>query len=56
MDASRCKDYVLSILFVKYISDKYGESDDFAPSVTIPTGASFPGRKSFFSMGVSQGF
>ncbi len=29
------------MLFVKYISDKYGDSDDFAPPVTIPTGASF---------------
>jgi hypothetical protein len=27
--------------FIKYISDKYGDSDDFAPPVTIPSGASF---------------
>jgi type I restriction enzyme M protein len=26
---------------IKYISDKYGNSDDFAPAVTIPKGASF---------------
>ena len=41
MDASQYKDYVLFMLFIKYISDKYGDSDDFAPPVTIPTGASF---------------
>lgn len=41
MDASQYKDYVLFMLFIKYISDKYGNSDDFAPSVTIPKGASF---------------
>jgi type I restriction enzyme M protein len=31
MDASQYKDYVLFMLFIKYISDKYGDSDDFAP-------------------------
>lgn len=41
MDASQYKDYVLFMLFIKYISDKYGESDDFAPPVIIPPGASF---------------
>src|SRR6266850_841253 len=41
MDASQYKDYVLFMLFIKYISDKYGNSDDFAPPVTIPRGASF---------------
>ena len=41
MDASQYKDYVLFMLFIKYISDKYGDSDDFAPPVTIPAGASF---------------
>jgi type I restriction enzyme M protein len=41
MDASQYKDYVLFMLFIKYVSDKYGESDDFAPPVTIPPGASF---------------
>src|SRR5688500_20355313 len=29
------------MLFIKYITDKYGNSDDFAPPVTIPNGASF---------------
>jgi len=29
------------MLFIKYISDKYGNSADFAPPVTIPKGASF---------------
>ena len=41
MDASQYKDYVLFMLFIKYISDKYGDSDDFAPPVNIPTGARF---------------
>jgi len=41
MDASQYKDYVLFMLFIKYISDKYGDSDDFAPAVVIPKRASF---------------
>jgi type I restriction enzyme M protein len=41
MDASQYKDYVLFMLFIKYISDKYGNSDDFAPPVNIPQGARF---------------
>src|SRR3954471_21247309 len=41
MDASQYKDYVLFMLFIKYISDKYGNSADFAPPVNIPKGASF---------------
>src|ERR1700690_1615693 len=41
MDASQYKDYVLFMLFIKYISDKYSNSNDFAPPVTIPKGASF---------------
>lgn len=39
MDASQYKDYVLSLLFVKYISDKWYGKDD-AP-IVIPDGASF---------------
>jgi type I restriction enzyme M protein len=42
MDASQYKDYVLFMLFIKYVSDKYGNSSDFAPPVVIPKGASFP--------------
>ena len=41
MDASQYKDYVLFMLFIKYITDKYGNSTDFTPPVTIPKGASF---------------
>ena len=41
MDASQYKDYVLFMLFIKYITDKYADSQDFAPSVVIPKGASF---------------
>jgi type I restriction enzyme M protein len=41
MDASQYKDYVLFMLFIKYVSDKYGNYDGFAPPVIIPKGASF---------------
>jgi type I restriction-modification system DNA methylase subunit len=41
MDASQYKDYVLFMLFIKYVSDKYGEYDGFEPPVVIPTGAGF---------------
>jgi type I restriction enzyme M protein len=41
MDASQYKDYVLFMLFIKYVSDKYADSDDFAPLMVIPKGASF---------------
>ncbi len=39
MDASQYKDYVLALLFVKYISDKYA-GKPYAP-ITVPNGASF---------------
>jgi type I restriction enzyme M protein len=39
MDASQYKDYVLVLLFIKYISDKYA-GQPYAP-ITIPSGASF---------------
>ena len=39
MDASQYKDDVLFMWFIKYVSDKYGDSDDMAPPVTIPKGA-----------------
>ena len=39
MDASQYKDYVLVLLFIKYISDKYA-GQPFAP-ISIPEGASF---------------
>ncbi|MDA1140113.1 MAG: type I restriction-modification system subunit M N-terminal domain-containing protein, partial [Planctomycetota bacterium] len=41
MDASQYKDYVLFMLFIKYVSDKYGDYDGFEPPITIPKGASF---------------
>ncbi len=41
MDASQYKDYVLFMLFIKYISDKYADYDGFEPPVVIPKGASF---------------
>ncbi|HOR23961.1 MAG TPA: type I restriction-modification system subunit M [Opitutaceae bacterium] len=39
MDASQYKDYVLVLLFVKYVSDRYA-GQRYAP-ITIPPGASF---------------
>jgi len=39
MDASQYKDYVLVLLFIKYVSDKYA-GEPFAP-ITIPEGANF---------------
>jgi type I restriction enzyme M protein len=39
MDASQYKDYVLSFLFIKYVSDKYAYQP-YAP-ITVPDGASF---------------
>lgn len=40
MDASQYKDYVLSILFIKYVSDKYADAGEYAP-IVIPKGSSF---------------
>ena len=39
MDASQYKDYVLVMLFIKYVSDKY--SGVPYASITIPKGAGF---------------
>lgn len=39
MDASQYKDYVLTMLFVKYVSDKAKQNRDYA--IEIPKGASF---------------
>ena len=39
MDASQYKDYVLVLLFVKYVSDKYGGQEDVL--LDVPAGASF---------------
>ena len=39
MDASQYKDYVLVLLFIKYVSDKYA-GQSYAP-ITIPKGATF---------------
>ncbi|RXG29881.1 type I restriction-modification system subunit M [Leeuwenhoekiella marinoflava] len=38
MDASQYKDYVLTMLFVKYVSDKYAGKNDL---IVVPEGASF---------------
>jgi hypothetical protein len=39
MDASQYKDYVLTLLFVKYVSDKYAGKKDAL--LTVPKGGSF---------------
>jgi type I restriction enzyme M protein len=39
MDASQYKDYVLTLLFVKYVSDRYADSRDAI--IEIPKGGSF---------------
>jgi type I restriction enzyme M protein len=38
MDASQYKDYILTLLFVKYVSDKAGQADSL---IDVPEGASF---------------
>lgn len=39
MDASQYKDYVLTLLFMKYVSDKY--ADDTDDIIVVPEGGSF---------------
>jgi type I restriction enzyme M protein len=39
MDASQYKDYILTLLFVKYVSDKYGGRND--TEIIVPKGGSF---------------
>ena len=39
MDASQYKDYVLILLFIKYVSDKY--AGDPAALIDVPAGGSF---------------
>ena len=41
MDASQYKDYVLTMLFVKYVSDKYAGYPEGESEIEIPKGASF---------------
>ena len=41
MDASQYKDYVLTLLFMKYVSDRYAGSDDPDADITVPPGGGF---------------
>ncbi len=41
MDASQYKDYILPLLFIKYVSDKYANDPNPFTPVKIPKGASF---------------
>src|SRR6056297_1230995 len=40
MDAAQYTDYVLSILFLKYVSDKYADAGEYAP-ILVPEGSTF---------------
>ncbi len=41
LDASQYKDYALTLLFMKYVSDKYaGHADPYA-DIEVPEGGSF---------------
>ncbi|WP_243668979.1 type I restriction-modification system subunit M N-terminal domain-containing protein [Methanoculleus chikugoensis] len=39
MDASQYKDYILTLLFVKYVSDKYAGKEDAV--IEVPEGGKF---------------
>jgi type I restriction enzyme M protein len=41
MDASQYKDYVLVLLFVKYVSDKYAQDPDPDAPIVVPCGGGF---------------
>ena len=41
MDAAQYKDYVLTLLFMKYVSDKYADIDDPYPDIVVPPGGGF---------------
>ncbi|MYC90009.1 MAG: SAM-dependent DNA methyltransferase [Gemmatimonadetes bacterium] len=41
MDASQYKDYVLTLLFMKYVSDKYADSEEPYPDIVVPPGGGF---------------
>ena len=41
MDASQYKDYVLTLLFMKYVSDKYAGIDDPYPDIVVPPDGGF---------------
>ena len=44
MDASQYKDYVLTLLFMKYVSDKY--AGDPGALIKVPAGGGFAGIRS----------
>ena len=41
MDASQYKDYVLTLLFMKYVSDKYSGANDEFSEIKVPSGGGF---------------
>lgn len=50
MDASQYKDYVLVLLFVKYVSDKYGKDSSPYSEIVIPKGEELGKGGSFADM------
>jgi len=50
MDASQYKDYVLVLLFVKYVSDKYGKDSSPYSEIAIPKGEEIGKGGSFADM------
>jgi type I restriction enzyme M protein len=53
MDASLYKDYILTLLFVKYVSDRAGQADAL---IEVPPGASFDDMKALRgSKGIGEG-
>ena len=41
MDASQYKDYILTLLFMKYVSDRYAGADDPYADIVVPLGGGF---------------
>jgi len=55
MDASQYKDYVLVLLFVKYVSDKYGKESSPYSEIVIPKGEELGKGGSFADMVYHKG-
>jgi type I restriction enzyme M protein len=55
MDASQYKDYVLVLLFVKYVSDKYGKESSPYSEIVIPKGGELGKGGSFADMVYHKG-
>ena len=49
--ASQYNDYIPTLLFMKYVSDKYGGTDDSYADIKIPPGGSFPDSRAYQANG-----